>query len=141
MFYQSTKTWGVAGCFYSKKTCAASFLKNFKNIPHKACLLGVQTKVHNFPQVCGIVFAHGLWLTLSCGHLSDWLTHLNMSTDSGQQWQWKTTRFPMNHPLSDQLKPWFNLWDLNWFNIHRKAFTKNPIRLYMKWLIPWNTVI
>ena len=46
MFYQSIKTRGVAECFYSDKTRAASILNGFKNIPHKACLLGVQTKFH-----------------------------------------------------------------------------------------------
>ena len=39
------KTLGVAECFYSDKTRAASFLKGFKNTPQTACLLGVQTKV------------------------------------------------------------------------------------------------
>ena len=42
VFYRSTKTRGV---FYSDKTRAASFLNGFKNIPKKACLLGVQIKV------------------------------------------------------------------------------------------------
>ena len=41
VFYQSIKTWVVAKCFYSDKTCAVSFLNGFKNIPQKACLLGV----------------------------------------------------------------------------------------------------
>ena len=45
VFYRSIKTQGVAKCFYSDKTRAANFLNGFKNIPHKACLLGVQKKV------------------------------------------------------------------------------------------------
>ena len=45
VFYRSIKTRGVAECFYSDKTRAASFLNGFKNIPQKACLLGFQTKV------------------------------------------------------------------------------------------------
>ena len=45
VFYRSIKTRGVAKCFYSDKTRAASFLNGFKNIPQKACLLGFQTKV------------------------------------------------------------------------------------------------
>ena len=45
VFYRSIKIRGVAECFYSDKTRAASFLNGFKNIPQKACLLGVQTKV------------------------------------------------------------------------------------------------
>ena len=42
LFSRSTKARGV---FYSDKTRIASFLNGFKNIPQKACLLGVQTKV------------------------------------------------------------------------------------------------
>ena len=45
MFYRSIITRGVAECFYSDKTRTASFLNGFKNIPQKARLLGVQTKV------------------------------------------------------------------------------------------------
>ena len=45
VFYRSIKTRGVAECFYSDKTRAASFLNGFKNIAQKACLLGFQTKV------------------------------------------------------------------------------------------------
>ena len=39
--HRNIKTRGV-----SDKTRAASFLNGFENIPHKAYLLGVQTKVH-----------------------------------------------------------------------------------------------
>ena len=45
VFYRSIKTRGVAECFYSDKTRAASFLNGFKNIPQKACLLGFQKNV------------------------------------------------------------------------------------------------
>ena len=45
VFYRSIRTRGIAEFFYSDKTRAASFLNGFKNIPQKACLLGVQTKV------------------------------------------------------------------------------------------------
>ena len=45
VFYRSTKTRGVAECFYSDKTRAASFLNGFKNILQKVGLLGVLTKV------------------------------------------------------------------------------------------------
>ena len=45
MFYRRIKARGVAECFiYSDKTRAASFLNGLKNIPQKACLLGVQIK-------------------------------------------------------------------------------------------------
>ena len=126
--------------------CADMYLVRF--LANFAGFYGFLWILRDFADLCSVttrnirspVYAHGLWLTWSCGHLSEWKMHLNMSTDSGQQWQWKTTSFPMNHPLSDQLKPWFNLWDLNWFNIHRKAFTKNPIRLYVKWPVPWNNI-
>ena len=48
MFYRSIKTRGVAECFYSDKTRAASFLNGFKNIPQKACLLhGIPNKGSN----------------------------------------------------------------------------------------------
>ena len=46
VFYQSIKTRGVAACFYSDKTHAASFLNGFKNIP-KSVSLGSPNKGSN----------------------------------------------------------------------------------------------
>ena len=43
VFYRGVKTRGAV--FLFRKMLAASFLNGYKNIPQKACLLGVQTKV------------------------------------------------------------------------------------------------
>ena len=45
MFYRELKPLGCASWFRPDKTCAASFLNGFKNIPGKACV----KRVHNNP--------------------------------------------------------------------------------------------
>ena len=45
MFYRVENHEAQPSGFWPDKTRAASFLNSFKNIPEKACVLGVRTKV------------------------------------------------------------------------------------------------